>query len=164
MRKIALTLTIVTTVAVTACTTETEPTSDEEAYRIDNTATILCKDTHNSSSTVAMQACDNKDPIAQGCGADAVTVAGFAPSFPWGHIELRWSATCRTNWTRFTANYGAIWDVSVERLSPHLRVGDVVSINAGAQHYTNMVFAPGPAQACTNDVSSDNGACTGYTN
>jgi hypothetical protein len=108
--------------------------------------------------------CDNCDPTAQGCSGDAVSVAGFTRSFPWGTIELRWSASCQTNWTRFTAGYSGFWDVSVERQSPHLRVGDVVSINGGGQHFTNMVFAPGPAQSCTNDVSSDNGACTGYTN
>ncbi|WP_179023651.1 DUF2690 domain-containing protein [Streptomyces sp. IMTB 2501] len=107
--------------------------------------------------------CDRQDPIKQGCNADAVTVAGFTVTRPWGKIELRWSNHCKTNWTRFTAAYESTWAVNVERQSPHLQVGEAVEIAAGGQHYTDMVYAPGPAQACANDVNSDNGACTGYT-
>jgi len=109
--------------------------------------------------------CDGCDPIQQGCASDAVTVQfNTGPAFWWGTLELRWSNKCQTNWTRFTANYGSVWDVSVERQSPHARVGDgPLSIASGGQHYTNMVYAPGPAQACANDSESDVGLCTGFT-
>lgn len=94
-------------------------------------------------------------------------MSGFTVTRPWGTIELRWSPSCHTNWTRFTAGYFGVWDVSVERKATahqtHLRVGEVVHIDRGGQWYTDMVYAPGPAQGCANDVSSDNGACTGYT-
>ncbi|MFD2416796.1 DUF2690 domain-containing protein [Amycolatopsis pigmentata] len=126
-----------------------------------------CHDTPSDRPDLKTANCDSQDPVAGGCSADASTVPGFTRSYSWGTIELRWSPSCQTNWTRFTAGYSAVWDISVERqqtkTQKHLRVNNVVNVAGGGQWYTDMVYAPGPAQACTNDVSSDNGACTGYT-
>jgi hypothetical protein len=127
-----------------------------------------CHDTPSNQPSQKIKNCDRVDPIAGGCSGDAYSVPGFVRSNSWGTVELRWSPSCQTNWTRFTAGYSSVWDISVERQATssqtHLRVGDVVNVNGGSWWYTNMVYAPGPAQACTNDVNSDNGTCTGYTN
>ena len=46
--------------------------------------------------------CSGKDPQNSGCSADAYTVAsaGVLGSGGSSVVELRWSPTCKTNWTR----------------------------------------------------------------
>lgn len=43
--------------------------------------------------------CSGKDPEATGCSAGAVTVAW--KDVTGARLELRWSATCKTNWARY---------------------------------------------------------------
>lgn len=44
--------------------------------------------------------CSGVDPDSSGCSAGAITVATKTnPAFT---MDLRWSATCKTNWTRIT--------------------------------------------------------------
>ena len=99
--------------------------------------------------------CDNKDPIAMGCAADAITVAS-APIYSnfdgqqIGYVELRWSAACGTNWSRVTRTDGAFAEAMhavVERSNPYKRVFEVLT--GYAQIYSNMVYARYiPARAC----------------
>jgi hypothetical protein len=130
-------------------------------------AAQTCHDTPAGRPDLKTKNCDGKDPKDGGCAGDAYTVPGFTRTHSWGTIELRWSPSCQTNWTRFTAGYRSLWDISVERqqtkTQSHLRVNNIVTVDGGAQWYTDMVYAPGPAQACTNEVGEDNGDCTGYT-
>jgi uncharacterized protein DUF2690 len=45
--------------------------------------------------------CSGLDPQASGCSADAKTVASAnVPGLTGETVELRWSPTCKTNWTR----------------------------------------------------------------
>lgn len=117
-------------------------------------------------AAVGCPGCHGQDPIATGCANDATTVLeGF---FSWGHLELRWSPSCQTNWTRFTANVSDTWEVSVHR-SDGASFGDLVlGLQAGQQWYTNMVYAPSlPAAACANVTGGDTGGCIrqpGYPN
>jgi len=153
--------------AVGAATALMVPDAASTAHAAPAAPAQTCHDTPSDRPDLKTANCDRKDPVAGGCAADAYTVPGFTRTHSWGTIELRWSPSCQTNWTRFTAGYSAVWDISVERqqtkTQTHLRVSNVVHVNGGGQWYTDMVYAPGPAQACTNDVSSDNGDCTGYT-
>ena len=93
---------------------------------------------------------------------------GWTRNYNWGTLELIWSPSCRTNWTRFTPGFSGAWDVNVERAATstetHLRVQyPTYELQAGIAHYTDMVYAPGPAQACADNIDGDVGACTGYT-
>jgi len=62
-----------------------------------------------SAVTCSGYGCDGWDPQETGCSADAVTVASAPiwdssqPGVEDGLVELRWSATCGTNWTRVTS-------------------------------------------------------------
>lgn len=54
--------------------------------------------------------CYNRDPVAQGCGADAITV------WAWADNEVRWSRACQAGWIRnlsgsHIAGYG--WDTTM---------------------------------------------------
>jgi hypothetical protein len=46
--------------------------------------------------------CSGKDPVATGCSADARTVASNVTVYggAYRYVQLRWSPTCKTNWTR----------------------------------------------------------------
>lgn len=54
---------------------------------------------------------DNTDPAQTGCAANAYTVTSRLITDSRGGrlalLELRWSTTCRTNWTRMTSYQGA---------------------------------------------------------
>lgn len=61
-----------------------------------------------SAATCYGDYCSGRDPQASGCAADAWTVSsgpvmydGYnSPSEQVGTLELRWSPSCKTNWTR----------------------------------------------------------------
>lgn len=64
------------------------------------TATVRVKNGGGSSG--GGTALDGKDPHATGCDRDGRTVA--YKSMSYGNVELRWSNSCKTNWTRVKAN------------------------------------------------------------
>lgn len=99
--------------------------------------------------------CDHQDPAATGCSAGSYTVTS-APitigSTVYGTVELRWSPTCQTNWSRVTvasggSNPNAWWRYAdVYRQSPYAY--DLFSYNgSGSPVYGNMLYAPGCASA-----------------
>ena len=67
----------------------------------------------SSSSSNSGYSLDGKDPNATGCDRDAKTVASTSTSY--GKVELRWSDSCQTNWTRVIPNrssyptYAYLW-------------------------------------------------------
>ncbi|RKZ50484.1 MAG: hypothetical protein DRR16_09835 [Candidatus Parabeggiatoa sp. nov. 3] len=65
---------------------------------LQGSATVRIKD----GSIAGGKALDGKDPHATGCDRDGKTVA--YKSISYGKIELRWSNSCKTNWTRVKAN------------------------------------------------------------
>jgi hypothetical protein len=50
--------------------------------------------------------CSGKDPEATGCAAGAVTISAHQAGYY--RLEVRWSPTCKTNWTRLTM-YASPW-------------------------------------------------------
>jgi hypothetical protein len=99
--------------------------------------------------------CDDQDPIATGCSAGSYTVTSAPVTLggtSYGTVELRWSPTCQTNWSRVTVTAGGSnpsgwWrDADVERQSPYAYDG--FSYNgAGSPIYGDMLYAPGCAEA-----------------
>lgn len=97
--------------------------------------------------------CDRKDPIETGCAKDARTVAS-APIRDeiWnrdiGTVELRWSPTCQTNWSRATVNFYsenlANWAVGVvrQRDEYHVEHDLVARLQPGGVNYSDMIYAP----------------------
>lgn len=53
--------------------------------------------------------CSGEDPMSTGCGDDAVTLS--AVDLVGARLELRWSATCKTNWARWQ-QYPRGWSMS----------------------------------------------------
>lgn len=72
--------------------------------------------------TCFQNGCNNQNPINTGCSADATTVLSGSvfngSGQRIGTIELRWSATCGTNWARVTSSIGSVaLDANVARES-----------------------------------------------
>jgi hypothetical protein len=67
---------------------------------------------------------DNTDPSSTGCSADGVTIASYPIKDPsnnvLGTVEVRYSATCNTNWVRVNNTVtGASADKYIERISSY---------------------------------------------
>ncbi|NJO81708.1 MAG: DUF2690 domain-containing protein [Blastochloris sp.] len=53
--------------------------------------------------------CNGKDPIAMGCANDAYTVTSAeitSNGSTIGRVDLRWSPSCQTNWSRVVSYVG----------------------------------------------------------
>jgi hypothetical protein len=104
-----------------------------------------------SSSTSSGSSWDGKSPSGTVCEQDATTVAYNSNSY--GKVELRWSNTCKTNWTRVVPNsssystYGKIRRTSDQRS---------YTISGTGTRFTAMVYAP-TVQACAS------GSIKGYS-
>jgi hypothetical protein len=99
--------------------------------------------------------CDHADPVATGCSAGSYTVVS-APvvlgATSYGTVELRWSPTCQTNWSRVTVAAGGsnpngwLRYAEVDRQSPSAYDGYPYYGN-GSPVFGNMLYAPGCASA-----------------
>jgi hypothetical protein len=108
-----------------------------------------------ATATCSGYGCDYQDPIATGCSAGANNTASAAVTYGgvnYGTVELRWSPTCQSNWSRLTINAGSsnpngYWrGVDVYRQSPYaLAYFDYYG--TGSQVYGNMLYSPGCAKA-----------------
>jgi hypothetical protein len=86
---------------------------------------------------------DPNDPVASGCSRDAVTsnswqtfIGGVA-----GTVEIRWSQSCGTNWTRVTMNQ-AITHLDAAIYYKN-RYGGTGTGNYNISFiYTDMIYAP----------------------
>lgn len=107
--------------------------------------------TGSSSSSSSGSSWDGKNPSGTTCEKDAKTVARRSNSY--GQVELRWSNTCKTNWTRIISNsssystYGKIRRTSDQK---------TYKTSGTGSRFTNMVYAPN-VQACAS------GTIKGYT-
>ena len=108
--------------------------------------------------TCSGEGCDGQNPATTGCSADAYTVqtAVFGNSF----VELRYSPTCGTNWSRVFSKVGATFIVTrIQRQSDGLTY-----TFAGGNFnfaYSAMVYAPKVAARACGGVGSISG-CTAY--
>jgi murein DD-endopeptidase MepM/ murein hydrolase activator NlpD len=98
--------------------------------------------TGSSSSSSSGSSWDGKNPSGTTCEKDATTVATRSNSY--GKVELRWSNSCKTNWTRIISNsssystYGKIRRTSDQK---------TYETSGTGSRFTNMVYAPN-VQAC----------------
>jgi hypothetical protein len=108
-----------------------------------------------SAATCSGYSCDYQDPAATSCSSGSYTVKSAPVTYggiQYGTVELRWSPTCQTNWSRLTISAGGsnpqhydrqAW---VARQSPDAAVGfDWTS--DGSPIYSDMLYAPGCAKA-----------------
>jgi hypothetical protein len=107
--------------------------------------------------------CDGLDPAATTCANDAYTIQSteaVVESGNWGHLELRYSPSCHSNWVRFTPWHGVqawlgnlaagaevsgspwIWRLDV---ADSLRgtIGQSSPVGSGVTKWTAMVTADG---------------------
>lgn len=88
--------------------------------------------------------CSGQNPAAMGCDADAVTRATASiPGTGGQQIELRWSPTCKTNWTRVPSSWGTNAPnqvQAVQRDTGYKQIG-VVQSNANYS-WTRMIYSP----------------------
>jgi hypothetical protein len=97
--------------------------------------------------------CDNVDPIASGCSADAYTVtSGRVYDFNHGNqylgiVELRYSPKCGTNWTRVTSAIGVTY---LQAIVQRFYVNPIYYNDQGnyTSVWSNMVYAPS-TKACS---------------
>jgi hypothetical protein len=83
--------------------------------------------------------CSGQDPEVTGCSAGASTVA--SAGIPWSNgltLELRWSATCQTNWAR--VNYGAF--TYLRAIQPSTGYVQQASSNNGVYWWSAMIYSP----------------------
>lgn len=90
--------------------------------------------------------CDGQDPVQTGCANSAYTIASdyiYRLGIVIGRVDLRYSPTCETNWTRTISYMGpqtldAV--VTEEDIGYHLNeyLDNVTNV------YTDMIYAPSP--------------------
>lgn len=62
--------------------------------------------------------CSGKDPLATGCSADAYDLASVLIPSTGAYVELRWSPTCKTEWTRVPVSWGLSSPGSMQAVQP----------------------------------------------
>jgi hypothetical protein len=112
--------------------------------------------------------CDNRDPIASGCNdARTYTVASDplkydASGSVIGWLDLRYSPTCGTNWSRVRSNVGVQYLMMCIRRKNETGLCSDGNYSTG---WSNMVYAPTPIVACASGgiyVASVNRFATDY--
>ena len=109
--------------------------------------------------------CSGQDPSATGCAADAYTVTSYNDSV--GSLQLRWSPTCKTNWTRLVVYPtghaifmgGSLWAIQDTGYSQEYNV----PTNSGGTFWTAMIYSPSHCvkSAYYGNYNIMNGAVTG---
>ena len=94
---------------------------------------------------------DGKSPSGTACEQDATTVAYRTNSY--GKVELRWSNTCKTNWTRVVPNSSSYSTYGKIRRTSD---GRNYTTSGTGSRFTAMVYSPS-VQACAS------GTIKGYT-
>lgn len=118
--------------------------------------------TASAASSCYGSSCEGRDPAQTSCVNDAYTILSrdaVTSSGDWGNLELRYSPSCHSNWTRFTAWYGIraffgsltgglvggdpwIWRLGVAN-SLRGPIGASGTFGAGYTNWTAMVTADG---------------------
>jgi hypothetical protein len=100
---------------------------------------------------------DGQNPNTTGCDRDATTVA--YKYVTGGKVELRWSNTCKTNWSLVTPNSSyASTSATVTRSSD----GRSYSYSGTGRIWSSMVYSPSVtscAYGVISGISSGSGAC-----
>jgi len=83
--------------------------------------------------------CSGVDPQSSGCSADGYTVAsaGVYGSGGTSIVELRWSPTCKTNWTR--VNWSGWSDIRAVQSTGYTQH---YSGSNGSYWWTAMIYSP----------------------
>jgi hypothetical protein len=87
--------------------------------------------------------CEGQDPVDTGCSADAVTVATAAITNSSGNVigrvDLRWSNSCETNWTRTVSYIGGQQLVaqSIALSDQYSTYEDLIGVST---IWTNMIY------------------------
>lgn len=133
---------------------------------------------HAAYAYVGQYAYDNTDPQSTGCYSDAYTPSGytfyyFSAAGWYGTVELRWSPSCQTAWTRFTCVHGDpafnqcyAYTLRIYRAIPDNGVidhwfGDGLPAGSGLHTWTNQLNDAGSfrSQSCMWDGSAANMKC-----
>jgi Protein of unknown function (DUF2690) len=90
--------------------------------------------------------CDGQDPVQTGCVNDAYTVASdyiYESGVVIGRVDLRYSPTCGTNWTR-TISY--IGPETIDAVITRDDIGEHFDeyLDNVTNVYTDMIYAPSP--------------------
>ncbi len=102
--------------------------------------------------------CNNIDPATTSCPTGAYTVQTKTiyrngTTTPIGYVELRWSPSCQTNWSRVTRTDGAYAEgmyATIKRYSNNVLVNSYTKFKSGStQMWSNMVYAPNPPYCAT---------------
>ena len=105
-----------------------------------------------ATTTCQGATCRGKDPQAQGCAADARTLASNS-SNPEIKVELRYSRKCNARWSRVTAV-----NPSKNMLTAWLGSG-VVTMRTEIGHVVWSLMWSGPIKACGSSFDNP-GPCT----
>ena len=112
--------------------------------------------------TCSGSGCEGKNPQTTGCSADAVTAASAA--IPDGKVELRWSQTCLTFWSRVTSWIGPTTiRTRVQRQTSPIQSYDDIDYNATQAYNDKMMYIPffGPRhRACGRVGANTTYVCT----
>ena len=92
--------------------------------------------------------CSGRDPMSTGCANDAITTA--TANFSTGSVQVRWSPTCKTNWTRLVVyptgrscmNYGSLWAVQDTGYRQSTEVPFVCNTYSTTTYWTPMIYSP----------------------
>ncbi len=104
--------------------------------------------------------CVGKDPQGTGCSSGAASLASVRPPGGGPAVILRWSSSCRANWTRFDDSGGdspGYWTFWAETSDGHREYK--MWNNA---LWTFMVNGNLSARACIKGVATDQYSCTGW--
>jgi hypothetical protein len=87
--------------------------------------------------------CSGKDPESTGCSADGITVASARIPGSYTYIELRWSATCKTNWARVPSSWGTSSPSLLQayQCATGYNQSGVVASN-GSYSWTRQIYSP----------------------
>jgi hypothetical protein len=89
--------------------------------------------------TCSGSGCEGKNPQTTGCSADAITAA--SASIPDGKVELRWSQTCQTFWSRVTSWIGPTTiRTRVQRQTSPIQSYDDIDYGATQAYNDKMMY------------------------
>lgn len=125
---------------------------------------------NNANTTHGSALCNNDDPVSSGCNADAKTlnstdITGWGP-YPGtvGHLEIRYSPHCGTNWGRLTSYIGSTeLDISIGYgdCENQQQANNAEAIFGYSQAWGNMLFAPTAVAYVFGTINSEHYAgCT----
>ncbi len=102
--------------------------------------------------------CNDTDPSETGCSLTPDTADIYTIGDSSFKVILRWSGTCKTNWTKAETSGFSAYTIYVQRHDHGLQPWSIKEDYQGGGSYTNQIYSPGPARA----AYSVNGGNTVY--